>query len=334
MTGQGQFHIWRYGADVAEPFDPERLRAESEPSDVRYFCGVLCELCKLPEAAGRRFLLTWNLDRFAPRFDGAVVLLVGDERYQVPSYVERAAFVFKTGGTRPNPLRHTLRLPAAIASRALLRDARDSAVALRRGRARTRRSRGRMGELPLGTFRLVDVPLTGFEKRKTDVFFAGTIPPASRLEARPSVAARAAMGRGLRATQARLPAARFALHVGGAGSLPLDPEGYSRAMADARVALCPRGNFDETFRLFEAARSGCCVVSERLPDRWYYRGIPAVQLDDWRTLPGVLEGLLSDPSALASRGAAMRRWYDQSASEPAVARHVAGVLDAIEKPRR
>jgi hypothetical protein len=109
----------------------------------------------------------------------------------------------------------------------------------------------------------------------------------------------------------------------------LGPLEYTQALANARIALAPRGNFDETFRLFEAARMGCVIVSEPLPVRWYYADCPIVQIRNWAELPNVLKGLLSDAQSLTELSDRTRRWWDEVVSERGVARYI---FDRLKEP--
>ena len=69
--------------------------------------------------------------------------------------------------------------------------------------------------------------------------------------------------------------------------------------------------------------AGCVVVTEPLPPFEFYAGSPAVVVRDWKRLKPVLEGLLADPAALAERGAASRRWWDERLSPQAVGSYIA-----------
>jgi hypothetical protein len=72
-----------------------------------------------------------------------------------------------------------------------------------------------------------------------------------------------------------------------------------------------------------------------VPQRWYYRDLPAVQISRWSTLPQVLERLLADPSGLAERSRQMMSWWAENPAEPAVARYVAaslGHLSSVPNP--
>ncbi len=326
---RNSFFIWEQDADAAREFTPREALAMAETSDHRYIFGVLAEADALLPDEGATFLVTWDVDAFDERFDGAVVFLIGDEKYQVPSYADRVRAIFRTGGTRPNPLGSTLALSPAVSWRLLARAARNRLLTGHRRLAGRPRSPAPTFELPLGYFRLIDVPSVPFVDRGVDVSFAGFLESSRGFTMRPRIAARRQMARALEVAQRRRPDLRVQFSTAGPfGNAPeaLDAETYSQRLADAKIVLCPRGNFDETFRLCEAARSGCVAVSETLPPRWYYRDPPVVELRSWRALPDVLDTLLDEGEALQQRAARMREWWDDTLSEPAVGRHVASSL--------
>ena len=159
--------------------------------------------------------------------------------------------------------------------------------------------------------------------------FAGSLESGNAFTLRPRVAARRQMARALAAAAREQPGLRVELSTSGPfanAEQMLDGDAYTALLGRTRIALCPRGNFDETFRLFEAARAGCVAISETLPERWYYRDAPVVELRSWRSLPGVLDRLLADGDALEQRSEAMRDWWDTQLSEPAVAGYIASSL--------
>ncbi len=114
------------------PFDPAQAAAGGDASDLRYSFGVAQALARLLGDRGLTFLLTWHLDRFDDRLRGAVVILIGDEMYQTPSYAPAVHAVFKTGGCARNPLGDTLRLAPSLAARVLLRELRNVLLVGRR----------------------------------------------------------------------------------------------------------------------------------------------------------------------------------------------------------
>ena len=75
-----QFYIWRLSASQPASLSPRDAAATNEPSDIRYYGGVLQALDTLMPDHGLTVLLTWHLDRFDERFRDAVVLLIGMSR--------------------------------------------------------------------------------------------------------------------------------------------------------------------------------------------------------------------------------------------------------------
>ena len=319
MSASNRFFVWPPGAPCATEFEPQEYLRTGTLSDMSYLCGILDAVDQALSSAGITFLVTWNLDLFDPRFEGAVVLLTGDERYQTPSYIRRVRMVFKTGGVRPNPLRATLGLPWPIVWRVMLRDVRNRLIALRR---RATSLPPAQFEIPLGTYRLTDVPFVPIDARPIDVFFAGRAPKLSRVNPRPSVAARLQLREAIGKAETALPAWRFEHTFALTGDVLYGPAEYSWKMMNARIVPCPRGNFDETYRLFEAAKCGCVIVTEPLPNRCYYRNAPVIQVRSWSELPGILKDLDRDRDRIRDLAASSRRWWEECVSEQAIARYM------------
>ena len=327
-----RFFLWLYSYAKPVQLNLGNLPPDLPATDLRYFLRILQHLDQLLPGAGMTFVLTWHLDAFHEVMKDAVILLVGDEQYQTPSYQRHVRAIFKTGGIRPNPVRDTLRLPWPIAWRALLRDARNSGTRIKRWwrHGSPGKVRMPMGEIPLGYFQLRDAGPAPVDQRPVDVFFAG-VQADSGWTLRASVAARKQMAAGLAAAQAALPQYRIeSLLAAFTSGKRLGPEAYTQALANAKIALAPRGNFDETFRLFEAAKLGCVIVSDPLPQRWYYQGCPVVSIPKWSVLPGVLKGLLTDPAKLAESSLRTRQWWDSTLSEAAVANFIVRRLASMD----
>ncbi len=319
-----RFFLWLYSYASPVQLDLGNLPPDLPATDVRYFLRILQHLDQLLPGAGTTFVLTWHMDAFHEVMKGAVIILVGDERYQTPSYQSHVRSIFKTGGVRPNPVRDTLRLPWPIAWRALLRDARNGALLIERWlrQGSPGKEVAPIGELPLGYFQLGDIDPPPLHERPVDAFFAGSL-SVTGWSVRSSIAARKQMAGAVAAAQRALPQYRIESLLGLASNKKLSPEAYTQALAHAKIALAPRGNFDETFRRFEAAKLGCVIVSDPLPPRWYYQGCPVVTLPRWSELAEVLKGLLADPAKLAERSRRTRQWWDSTLSEAAVANFIA-----------
>jgi hypothetical protein len=334
IAGRSRFFIWHLGGTTAEEFEPQRLFESDRRAAFRYYYGVARELERLGAEEGTTFLFTWQLDAFEERFRDAVVILIGDEKHQVPSYAGRARAIFKTGGTKRTPRGAMVRLAPAVAWRTAVRELRNAGISRRRGSPRWEPARTPMFEIPIGDYGMPEVPFVPFAQRTVDVFFAGSIQSERGFTLRPRLLARRQMASGLEAARRRLLTLNVDFTCAGAFANPadmLDPLTYATRLMQARIVLCPRGNFDETFRLTEAAKSGCVAVVERLPDRWYYRGSPAIQIDRWKSLPETLAALLANPSQLERRSEHMRRWWEGSISERPVAQFILSTLRGLDR---
>lgn len=107
----------------------------------------------------------------------------------------------------------------------------------------------------------------------------------------------------------------------------LPPDEYAKTLANTKIALCPPGFVShETIRHWEAMRMGCVVISAPLPANRFYQGSPIIQLEDWSELRPLIGRLLADPAELLKRHLAMRDWWENVASEPAIARYMAGII--------
>lgn len=101
---------------------------------------------------------------------------------------------------------------------------------------------------------------------------------------------------------------------------------YAQRMMNSKVCLAPRGSVADTWRFFEGLKSGCAVITNPLPDEWYYRGAPVIQIDDWRELEGVIVPLLADESKLEEIHLKSLKYWDEVCGEKAVGIFLASAL--------
>jgi hypothetical protein len=322
---RNRFFLWLKEYPSPVQIIPKDCLPQLPMTDCRYHVRILQYLDELLPDEGLTFVVTWHVDDFHEVMEDAVILQQEDERYQIPWYHRRVRVLFKVSGLRPNPVWDTLRLPPSIAWRCLLRDARNSLTRMRHmlkhgppGKISTP-----MYEFPLGTFALLDFDPLPIEQRPVDVFFAGSLVKRGwSLSASP--VARQQMGAAMAAAQKALPQYRIeTLFRPPKYDQGLGPAAYTEALANAKIALVPRGITDETCRLFEAAKLGCVIVSETLPSRWYYQDCPAIRVHKWSELPGVLSSLLSNHTKLEELSLRGRQWWDSTISEKAIAKFMA-----------
>ncbi|HEX4646657.1 MAG TPA: hypothetical protein VH598_13720 [Verrucomicrobiae bacterium] len=298
------------------------------PQDCHYFGNVLAKLAMDPAASGLTFVVTWDIDAVPFTGPNVVVLLIGDERYQLPAYAGKVLAVFKTGGlTQFLPPKLWSAAPQLIGLELLraLRNQTLLGVRLLRHWLRPR-FWDRVFPVPLGYFCHVQPAFRPAPERRYDVFSAAIVNsrgggPLSAIARSPKQCARNAMMKAVQLLKENAPNLRL-----NAPARRLDFQSYAEAMMDSKICLCPRGNFIETFRHLEAARSGCVIVSESLPPLWYYTGIPIVQVDRWEQMPGLVCSLLREPARIEELSAMTLQWWKTRASEEPVAAYISGNL--------
>jgi len=107
----------------------------------------------------------------------------------------------------------------------------------------------------------------------------------------------------------------------------LCPTKYTDCLNDSKIALCPMGFYKtECFRHFEAMRSGCVILSDPLPDAWYFRGSPIREISDWSDITVFLRQMLDNPESLVHLQKSTINWWIAKCGEHAVARYMAEKL--------
>ena len=102
----------------------------------------------------------------------------------------------------------------------------------------------------------------------------------------------------------------------------LDPKSFNELMMNSKIALCPRGRALESFRHIEAARAGCVIFSESLPDHHFYKTAPFVFFECWKNVLSTIKAVLSDEDLLLQRQKDTIAWWENTANESSVARYI------------
>jgi hypothetical protein len=288
------------GASEWNPHDPPAdLR-----DDARYWSDAFREL-----QGDGTVVLTWSTSELPVEGPDVVAVVLADEGSRRPAYAPRIGALFKCYGDRPRfSSRPTSRLGLAI----FLQEARRRAEALR-----DPREGPPAHPIPLGLVRPLDVEPRPMAQRDLDVAFMGSVEEDHRRLPSAKVISRREM------VAALPPGAHVRTTEGFGASIDAGADVYADELGRTKVLLAPRGGSVETFRFCEGMLAGCVVVTEPLPPFEFYAGSPAVVVRDWKRLKPVLEGLLADPAALAERGAASRRWWDERLSPQAVGSYIA-----------
>lgn len=107
----------------------------------------------------------------------------------------------------------------------------------------------------------------------------------------------------------------------------LPPQVYADILHKTCLAPVPWGQAPITFRLFEALRAGCVVVTGPLPPYPYLNHLPAVRVDhDWRNFSEKVFAILQKPEQLQDLQTRSLAYYDQYCSPEAVAEQMACVI--------
>jgi hypothetical protein len=109
---------------------------------------------------------------------------------------------------------------------------------------------------------------------------------------------------------------------------------YTRYLAESKISLSPFGfGRAECFRHYESMRSGCIVISDRLPETWYFKGSPIIQIPQWSSLREVIHSLLSDEKKIQRLQEETLGWWNDVCAPPAVARYIAGKIATSIPPK-
>lgn len=112
----------------------------------------------------------------------------------------------------------------------------------------------------------------------------------------------------------------------------LDGEDYNFILRNTKIALCPKGWVNtETFRLYEAMKWGCVVISEELPDRSYYKDIPIIKVKDWREGLKISNELINNKTKLEEMSKKTLQYYKDNLSPQATANLIVDKLNSLER---
>jgi hypothetical protein len=322
---------------------PEPIR---ELVDTWYFGRALQAMERELNVDGLVVYMTFDTETLPSYGEDVVVLLIGDEWARVPAYLPRVRAVFRNLCARPNLGCRPLRWPSLVTLSALVPATRVAVLgapgrlAGLRAELAAARGRGRAPapqvELPIGTFNAIDLEMVPFDRRSSDLFFAGSVVHgpgrAAALKARvlPKGLSRQAMLRNIdRLRRESGAAVDLRITESFDASAAGDAAAYSRAMMSSRMALVPRGATTETHRFFQALKYGCIVVTDSVPPIWFYEQAPIVRLRHWDELSERVTPLLARPDRLEALHRQALDWWESVCSEEAVGRLMARTLNAL-----
>ncbi len=324
---------------------------ETWPKDCRYYGQVFRHMERFLTVPNLRIYLTWDIDALPEYGSNIVVMLFGDEFGRVPRYSRFVNTILKTPQGRKPLLGIRRWLPFDTLRRNMaLKYIRDL---VSHGKSRWREARARFPIAPVlerphilltpfGTAMLDELPMKPMRERPYHCFFAGQLQtePAhglASLKESPKQIARRAMVKAMLALRESNPRFRVDLTVldaSIAGQDTSNTRSYSQRMMDSKICLAPRGNIIDTWRFFEGLKSGCLVVCEPLPDEYYYRNAPVIQIDSWDELEKVITPFLDNDDALEQWSARSQEYWKNVCGEEAIGRRVAELIAASPASRQ
>ena len=100
---------------------------------------------------------------------------------------------------------------------------------------------------------------------------------------------------------------------------------------DTKICLSPRGTHLETYRVCEGMYYGCIVIAEEQPAHWFAEESPAFILNDWDTLPDLLDHLLNNSQRMQQLQQASLAYWDNVLAPRAVGNYIAGRLATLRQ---
>lgn len=113
----------------------------------------------------------------------------------------------------------------------------------------------------------------------------------------------------------------------------LDINEYAKMLANSKIILSPKGFFNtECFRLYEALRQGCIVITEPQPTKsTFYDNRYYIEVKDWDNIGEVISNLLKDIKKLQAMSDAGIKYYNEHLSPKGAAHYVMETLKQYTK---
>ncbi|MCH4903223.1 glycosyltransferase family 1 protein [Cylindrospermopsis raciborskii CHAB3438] len=300
--------------------------------------------------SGLIFYITWSeIDELPSYGSNVVVFVLGDEWYRIPNYAHKVRAVFKCIGTQTilgcNPFLEPSRLNLLT----LIQFLRILFVGIP-GWINYRWHKSKhwllgqekippIYDVPLGYNKSEYLPIKNIQERIYDTYFSGSvmhrkygIMSVKFWLGTPKILSRELMLSTLKKLQDNYPELKIELSMTGGyhERSKQDDQSYSQLMMDTKICVVPRGTSWETTRLFEGMKYGCVLVTEALPDRWYLKGVPTIQIKNWQQLPQVLKELLDNQDLMQEMHHKSLTFWQDKCCETVVADYIIGKLTPRE----
>jgi hypothetical protein len=319
-----------------------------------YFSKVLQTVDRALPNQGLIFYVTMTEMKELPSYgDNVFVFILGDEFYRIPDYADKVGAIFKSYGTHQireqlgiyRPLLKPSYFKALMLGQSIKNLAHRLTNKIKRRFRKVRAlllGRGNIApiyDIPPGYYNSENLPIKPIANRVYDTFFEGSMIqgnyPVWSLRywsKTPKTYSREQMVENLQKFKDKYP--QFQIKLTKTAGFALageddDPGSYSQKMMNTKVCLAPRGTTLETYRLFEAMRYGCVIITEVLPPRWFYDGAPVIQIGNWQNLDTVLSKLLNNEMLLQALHEQTLEWWHTKCSEEVVGRFAAEKINWV-----
>ena len=112
----------------------------------------------------------------------------------------------------------------------------------------------------------------------------------------------------------------------------IDQKDFVNRLRLSKIALCPKGFYNtECFRLYEAMRYGCIVITDSLPQKKFYKDIPVFQIKNWKDGIMLAKILLKDKNVLEKLSIESCLWYEKNLSPQATAKIMINKINGLRK---
>jgi len=167
--------------------------------------------------------------------------------------------------------------------------------------------------LPLGCTKFFeDGEFIPYNNRKHDVTFVGQLDPYKRAE----------FYRAVQKLSEQLVDRKMCLGFYEGWNKGFSGAEYSNIMRDTKVALVPWGSASlDTFRFYEAARSGCVILADRQNEYEFFEGSPHTEVSDWTNIITDVNAILNDELS-AQRALNTREFWKSNLSPIASAKYI------------
>lgn len=99
---------------------------------------------------------------------------------------------------------------------------------------------------------------------------------------------------------------------------------YAYYLQNSKIVLSPKGfHSTECFRLYEAMRQGCIVITEELPKVPCYKNAPCITINNWKDLPNIINNSQLLNSFSPDK---IKTFYDKMLSPYGIAKYVFNIL--------